>query len=63
MTKRDHRELLGLVESDETQALWAISDTIFGKDLLLKTSWRGTLDLENKAQMERFERYTARRAK
>ena len=51
--------LLELIYSSEPKALWAIADSPYGKELLTGTdiSWYGTLDIDDKESMQRFDAY------
>ena len=55
--------LTELAESDDPEAIWAIADSDYGKDLLLDSDWIGALDLKDKETMERFNAYVGRKTK
>jgi GNAT superfamily N-acetyltransferase len=48
-----------LIESDDPRAIWPISDSKWGKKLLLDSDWNGALDLTDKDSMTRFKAYLA----
>jgi hypothetical protein len=50
-----------LLSSNDPRSIWAIADSPYGKDLLLNTDWNGSLDLTDRASMERFNAYVGKR--
>lgn len=53
----DRASVLKLLDSKDPKAIWAISDSKYGKQLLLKSNWFGELDLTDKESMDRFNAY------
>jgi len=51
--------VLKLARSNDPKALWAISDSTLGKQLLIDSSWHGTIDFKDKQTMDRFHAYVA----
>lgn len=49
--------LRGLIEGDDPRAIWLLSDSPYGKDLLMDTSWEGFIDLADDMAMDRFNGY------
>jgi hypothetical protein len=59
----DRDRIVKLVQSDDPKAIWAIADSKYGKDMLLNTDWNGTLNLKDKASMDRFNAYVGKAKK
>lgn len=57
------RVLRSLLSSDDSRALWAIADSPYGKDLLIKgkNRWDGYLDFSDESAMKRFYAYAGRK--
>ena len=53
--------LRSLVQSGDPRAVWAIADSEYGKELLIDTDWYGSIDLNDRDTMERFNNYTRRK--
>ena len=58
----DKDPLLAAVHSNDPKSIWKIADSAKGKQLLLGTSWSGVLNLNDKAQMDRFDKYVGKAA-
>ena len=54
---KDRAAIEKLVQSHDPKAIWAISDSKYGKDLLLGSDWTGTLNLKDPQSMTRFNDY------
>ena len=52
-----------LIDDYDPKAIWEIADSKYGKDLLLKSDWYGTLDLHDPDTMTRFNAYVGKRKK
>ena len=55
-------KLLAAVRSNNPKSIWQIADSDKGKQLLLGTSWSGVLNLKDKDQMNRFDKYVGKAA-
>jgi hypothetical protein len=53
--------LIEILRSPDPKSIWKVADSLRGKELLLKTSWTGALDLKDKESMDRFNEYVGRR--
>ena len=54
--------LIAALHSSDPKSIWKIADSPQGKSLLLGTTWAGVLNLKDKAQMERFDKYVGKAA-
>jgi hypothetical protein len=54
--------LLAAVRSSDPKSIWKVADSPKGKDLLLGTGWSGILNLKDKEQMDRFNKYVGKNA-
>jgi hypothetical protein len=54
--------LLAAVRSNDPKSIWKVADSAKGKQLLLGTTWAGVLNLNDKAQMDRFDKYVGKAA-
>ena len=54
--------LLAAVRSNDPKSIWKVADSPKGKQLLLGTTWAGVLNLKDKAQMDRFDKYVGKAA-
>lgn len=52
--------LRALINGDDPKAIWVLSDSIYGKNLLLDTSWEGYIDLKDEQAMARFRGYISK---
>jgi hypothetical protein len=55
-------KLLAAVRSNDPKSIWQVADSAKGKQLLLGTTWAGVLNLKDKAQMDRFDKYVGKAA-
>jgi len=56
-TGDEYEALRKLANSNDPKAIWAISDSKYGKKLLIDTDWNGVLNLKDKESMDRFNAY------
>jgi hypothetical protein len=56
-------DIAEILDDDDPKAIWALSDTPAGKELLLGSDWYGTLDFGDSETMTRFHAYVGREAK
>lgn len=49
-----------LALNDDPKTIWVISDSIYGKELLMDTSWEGFIDLADDMAMDRFNGYVSK---
>ena len=52
--------VLKALQDRDPRAIWKLSDTAKGKELLTRQGWSGTLDLKDKDSMARFRDYVSR---
>ena len=57
LPKTEADPLLAAVQSSNPRSIWKVADSPKGKQLLLGTGWKGVLNLKDKEQMERFNKY------
>jgi hypothetical protein len=56
----EDEDLRALAEDSDPKAIWAIADSLKGKDLLLGTNWSGVLELHDPDTMTRFNAYVGK---
>jgi hypothetical protein len=56
-------DLRALAQSSNPKAIWAIADSPRGKELLLNSDWYGSLNLNDKESMDRFNAYVGKSKK
>ena len=60
LPKTEADPVLAAVRSPDPKSIWTVADSPQGKSLLLNTSWSGVLNLKDKDQMDRFDKYVGR---
>ena len=58
----EQSELLKAIRSPDPKSIWKVADSPKGKELLLGTGWSGVLNLKDKDQMDRFDKYVGKAA-
>ena len=62
LPKTDVDPVLAAVRSSDPKSIWKVADSPQGKSLLLGTGWSGVLNLKDKDQMDRFNKYVGKAA-
>ena len=62
LPKPGEDSLLAAVRSSDPKSIWKVADSPRGKELLLGTGWSGVLNLKDKDQMDRFDKYVGKAA-
>ena len=62
LPKTEADPVLAALRSSDPKSIWKVADSPQGKQLLLGTNWSGVLNLKDKDQMDRFDKYVGKAA-